>query len=207
MTTRRASGARGPEALEVGDDVVDLRRREGPLERRHERTGLALLDHQPQLLARAPFPEGGVAEVPRLGLDGGRRRPVAPAPDAVAGRAAGLVDGLPLRDVRAGARLGCRRAAAARGKQHHGRGERRRHAPPRARPSMKICGTVWRPVRRTRSARAARSSPTSISSYGMPRAWRSRFARTQNGQLAVVYIWTRAIARTVDRAPRCRKPR
>src|SRR5206468_2576486 len=124
MTTRRASlrsGARGPEALEVGDDVVDLRRGEGPLERRHERAGLALLDHQPQLLARAALPEGGVAEVPRPGLDGGRRRPVAPALDAVAGRAAGLVDGLPLRVVLAGARLGCRSSLPARGKLPPGR--------------------------------------------------------------------------------------
>src|SRR5437016_4497008 len=32
MTTRRVSGAHGPEGLEVGDDVVDLRRGEGPLE-------------------------------------------------------------------------------------------------------------------------------------------------------------------------------
>src|SRR2546428_568576 len=34
MTTRRAPGPRGPEALEVGDDLVDLRRREHALERR-----------------------------------------------------------------------------------------------------------------------------------------------------------------------------
>src|SRR2546425_8089116 len=104
MTTRRVSGAHGPEGLEVGDDVVDLRRGEGPLEGRHEGAGLTLLDHQAELLARAPLPEGGVPEVPRLGLDGGRRRPVAAAPDAVAGRTARLVDDLPLRDVRAGTR-------------------------------------------------------------------------------------------------------
>jgi len=61
---------------------------------------------------------------------------------------------------------------------------------------MKICGTVRRPVRRTRSARASGSLPTSISSKGTPRAPSSRFARTQNGQLAAVYTWTRAIGRS-----------
>ncbi len=50
---------------------------------------------------------------------------------------------------------------------------------------MNICGTVRRPVRWTSSARSSASSPTSISSKGMPRAARSRFARTQNGQLGV----------------------
>src|SRR3989442_5422500 len=99
MTTRRVSVARGPEGLQVGDDVVDLRRGEGPLEGRHEGAGLALLDHQPELLARAPLPEAGVAEVPRLRLDGGRRRPVAAAPDSLARRTARPLDDLPLRDL------------------------------------------------------------------------------------------------------------
>src|SRR2546428_13856858 len=111
MTTRRASGAHGPEGLEVGDDVVDLRRGEGPLEGRHEGAGLALLDHQAELLARAPLPEGGVPEVPRLGLDGGRRRPVAAAPDAVAGRTARLRGRPPPRGVRARTRPRAPRAA------------------------------------------------------------------------------------------------
>src|SRR2546422_250621 len=113
MTTRRVSGGRRPEALKVGDDVVDLRWGERPLEGCHEGAGLALLDRQPELLARAAVPEGGVAEVPRLGLDGGRRRPVAAAPDAVAGCTARLVDPLPPRDVRAATRPGPRRAPPA----------------------------------------------------------------------------------------------
>src|SRR5439155_24372840 len=130
MTTRRVSGGRRPEALKVGDDVVDLRWGERPLEGRHEGAGLALLDRQPELLARAAVPEGGVAEVPRLGLDGGRRRPVAAAPDAVAGRTARLVDALPPRDVRAATRPGPRRAAPPRGEQRPWRGDRRRPPPP-----------------------------------------------------------------------------
>src|SRR5689334_25371608 len=93
MTTSRRSGRR-PEALQVADDVVGLRGGKNALERRHQRPRLALTHDRPELLDGPAPPELRVAEVPRLRRDPGRRRAVAPAVRAVAGRAADGVDAL-----------------------------------------------------------------------------------------------------------------
>src|SRR4029453_9104885 len=95
MTIRRAL-LRGAERLDIAHDLVDLGVAEDALERRHHRAGTPLLDGELQRRPRAPAPERRVAEVARLRLERGGRRPVAGARGAVARRAADLVHRLPV---------------------------------------------------------------------------------------------------------------
>src|SRR5262249_40343237 len=176
---------------EVGDDRVDLLIAEHPLERRHQRAGLPLTHDLLELRRRPVLPEGGVAEVLRPGVERRGRRAVAVAVLAVTGRATlqihTLAGGVPrLLRTRHGHRgekdryraYACHAAGSCSSASLPAASSAASSSkPPTERSSMKICGTVRRPVRCMISSRRASSLPTSISSNGMPRASSRRLAR------------------------------